>query len=94
MADSSRPSASPKLDATPARQGRGGRAILWVLVVGTVLAAIALFAAWAWKAPGLSAPGSQQTTSSKAAADTFHAPEPAAINPPPGTDHTAPQPPR
>ncbi|PVM73976.1 hypothetical protein [Caulobacter radicis] len=37
---------SPTLKATPARQGRWGRHIFWVLVVSIVLAAIALFGSW------------------------------------------------
>lgn len=94
-ADPARPSTSttsrPVLAATPARQGRYGRHMFWVLVISTLLAALGLFAVWGWKAPDLARPGSQQTTASKAIANTFRAPEPAAINPPPGTDHTAPQ---
>lgn len=37
------------LNATRARQGRWGRHMLWVLMFGTLLAAIGLFAAWTWK---------------------------------------------
>jgi hypothetical protein len=43
------------LSATRARQGRYGRHVLWVLLVSTALAALALFAAWTWKAPDLAA---------------------------------------
>lgn len=43
------------LTATRARQGRYGRHILWVLLASTALAALALFAAWTWKAPDLAA---------------------------------------
>jgi hypothetical protein len=43
------------LKATPARQGRWGRPVFWVLVFGTLLAAIGLFAAWTWRAPDLAA---------------------------------------
>jgi len=50
-----------------------------VLVISTLLAAIGLFIAWIEKAPGLAQPGSQQTVSSKAAASTFNAPEPAPV---------------
>jgi len=94
MADTSRPADPPRpvVDAIQARQGRSGRPIVWVLVIGTLLAALALTLAWLWKAPALSRPGSQQTTASKATASTFHAPEPAAVIPPAGADHTAPQP--
>jgi len=79
------------LAATPARQGRYGRHVFWVLVISTFLAALGLFAAWGWKSPELARPGSQQTVGSKAAANAFHAPEPAAVVPQPGADHTAPQ---
>ena len=95
MADPSRPSAatephaSPELAATPARQGRYGRPVFWVLVISTVLAAIGLLAAWAWKAPALSRTGSQQASPQNGAA--FHAPEPAPVTAPPGADHLAPQ---
>jgi hypothetical protein len=41
------------VEATPARQGRWGRPVFWVLVISTFLAAIALFAAWMWRAPDL-----------------------------------------
>lgn len=43
----------PRLNATRARQGRWGRHVFWVLVVSTVLAALALFGAWTWRAPDL-----------------------------------------
>lgn len=43
------------LNATRARQGRYGRHVLWVLLVSTALAALALFGAWTWRAPDLSA---------------------------------------
>jgi hypothetical protein len=56
MAESSRPGETdrPVLAATPARQGRYGRRVFWVLVISTVLAAIGLGLAWMWKAPALS----------------------------------------
>ena len=37
---------TPRLNATRARQGQWGQHIFWILVVSTVLAAIALFGAW------------------------------------------------
>lgn len=40
----------PVLPATPARQGRWGRHMAWVLVVSLLLATVALAAAWAWRA--------------------------------------------
>ncbi len=42
------------LSSTRARQGRYGRHMLWVLLASTALAALALFAAWTWRAPALS----------------------------------------
>lgn len=93
MADSSRPAADPSRPAvgeTRARQGRIGTGLIWVLIFGTLIAAIALFLAWMWKAPGLADANSDNGHVS--AAKTFNAPEPAAIVPPPGADHTAPQP--
>lgn len=38
------------LSATRARQGRWGRHVFWVLVFGTLLAALGMFAAWSWRA--------------------------------------------
>jgi hypothetical protein len=94
VADTSRPQDAadhhPVVAATPARQGRLGRPIFWVLVVSTLLAAIALAVAWGWKAPGLAQPGSQSQVTAPATARTFDAPAPAAQVPPAGTDHTAP----
>jgi len=43
----------PRLNATRARQGRWGRHIFWVLVISTVLAALALFGAWSFRAQDL-----------------------------------------
>lgn len=39
------------VSATRARQGRMGRHVLWVLLVSTALAALALFGAWTLHAP-------------------------------------------
>ncbi|MBI1683333.1 hypothetical protein [Caulobacter hibisci] len=44
---------SPTLKATRARQGRYGRHIFWILVISTVLAAIALFGAWGMRSGDL-----------------------------------------
>jgi type VI protein secretion system component VasK len=49
------PSTGPRLNATRARQGRRGRHVFWVLVVSTVLAALALFGAWSFRANDLAA---------------------------------------
>lgn len=53
MAILSRDSSRPTLNATRARQGRFGVHMFWVLVVSTGLAALALFAAWSWRADDL-----------------------------------------
>ncbi len=44
---------APRLNATRARQGRWGRHVFWVLVISTVLAALALFGAWTFRAKDL-----------------------------------------
>jgi hypothetical protein len=38
---------APKVAATPARQGRWGRHVFWVLVASTLLVIVALFGSWA-----------------------------------------------
>jgi hypothetical protein len=43
----------PVLNETRARQGRRGRHVFWVLVISTVLAALALFGAWAFRSGDL-----------------------------------------
>jgi hypothetical protein len=66
----------PEVNATPARQGRWGRPVFWVLLISTVLAALALFAAWMWRADDLStAQGGSDRDSP--AARTYQAPVPA-----------------
>lgn len=69
-------SSRPTLNATRARQGRWGRHMLWVLLFGTLLAAIGLFAAWTWEASDLASANSNNGSSK--AATVFHAPEPTA----------------
>jgi hypothetical protein len=64
------------LAATPARQGRLGRHMFWVLVIGTLLAAIGLALAWMWKAPALSADDAKLANTHAASAPAFSAPEP------------------
>jgi hypothetical protein len=52
--------------------------MMWVLLFGTLLAVIGLFAAWTWKGPAMQAtetPNRQR----EAASQQFTAPEPAAI---------------
>ena len=73
----------PTLGATRARQGRFGRHMIWVLLFGTLLAVIGLFAAWTWRAPALE---STAALNDKQPADSraFNAPEPAPLaNPAP-----------
>ena len=43
--------------ATPARSGSWGRHILWVLIISTLLAALALFGSWAFNVNRLSGEG-------------------------------------
>ena len=79
MALSTRETSRPAVGATRARQGRSGRHVFWVLLFGTLLAALALFAAWTWRA------GDLQSTEPNAGqnledARSFNAPEPAPIN--------------
>ena len=45
----------PVLNATRARQGRWGRHVFWVLIISIVLAALALFGAWTFRANDLAA---------------------------------------
>ena len=59
----------PVLEATEARQGFRGLHALWILIISTVLAAIALTVLLAAQAPGLSGPGGQ-VTSQKPTAST------------------------
>ena len=77
MAILSRDSSRSTLSATRARQGRVGVHMFWVLVVSTGLAAIALFAAWSWRADDLAstAPNNARET---ADATAFNMGDPAA----------------
>ncbi|WP_269715216.1 hypothetical protein [Caulobacter sp. NIBR2454] len=54
------PSDAPRLNATRARQGRWGRHVLWVLVISTALAALALFGSWGMRSGEYSAIEAQQ----------------------------------
>lgn len=75
-------SSRPTVGATRARQGRLGRQVFWVLLFGTLLAALGLFAAWTWKSGDLSS--TEPNNASQAIdARAFDAPEPAPINPQP-----------
>ena len=65
------------LRATKARQGSWGRHIFWVLVISTVLAALALLGSWMINAPRLDGPGGQ-TRAEPTGAQQFNSPEPVA----------------
>lgn len=62
MSSSPRETERPVLNATRARQGRWGRHVFWVLVFGTLLAALGMFAAWTWKSADEGPPGRAQET--------------------------------
>lgn len=70
--DSPQPS-RPVLSATRARGGRFGRHMIWVLVLGTVLAALGLFAAWTWKSGDL-ASVERNNAKQSALSQTFNTP--------------------
>ncbi|WP_372782063.1 hypothetical protein [Phenylobacterium sp.] len=83
MTESSRPvaePASPVLNATRARQGRVGTGLVWVLIFGTLLAAIGLFVAWTIKAPSLASTNSDNGRVSTSA-PAFNTPAPAPVTP-------------
>ncbi|HET6971186.1 MAG TPA: hypothetical protein VFH92_08675 [Phenylobacterium sp.] len=68
---------------TRARQGRWGRHVFWVLVFSTLLAALGMFAAWAWKAETHPGPaGTGQETVSGRGMDTPAPPSPTLQTPP------------
>lgn len=100
MADSSRADTSrpddtghPVVAATPARQGRFGKHMFWVLVASTLLAAIGLFLAWTWKAPSLARDDAKLANTHAQAGPAFSAPAPAPATVQRGTDHSASAPP-
>ena len=67
----------PTVNATRARQGRWGKHIFWVLVFGTLLAALGMFAAWTWRdaAEGPPGPGMERADG-KTTTDTPAPPPP------------------
>jgi hypothetical protein len=103
MSDTSRPTETPRrtIPDTRARQGHPIHGMMWVLL-GSMFLVIAAFAAlYAYRAGQFNNANSNNGPASVNAADrsiprqeaqAFHAPEPAPVNPPPGTDHTAPGP--
>lgn len=68
--------------ATPARQGRYGKPVFWVLIVSTTLAAVALFAAWGLNAPALQKANAKVSETRAAHATDFSAPDTAPAAPP------------
>jgi hypothetical protein len=95
MADTSRPddTGHPVVAATPARQGRFGKHMFWVLVASTLLAAIGLFIAGTWKAPSLADADARITSARTRAAPSFTAPAPGPATVQQGTDRSASAPP-
>ena len=90
MASTDRPTDSPQVGATRARQGRWGFHVFLVLLIGTVLAALALFGAWAWKSDDLSDTNVNNGRAAEAA--QFNAPESVgAVQTPPGAAATTDQ---
>ena len=66
----------PVISATPARQGRWGRHVFWVLLISTIAAAITLMAAWVWRADDL-ASVQAKNDGAVAPSHAFNAPDPA-----------------
>jgi len=70
----------PVLNATRARQGRFGKHMIWVLIFGTLLAALGLFAAWTFKGKDL-ASVEEHNAKKPVLAQSFDAPSPAPVQP-------------
>lgn len=66
------------VDATRARQGRVGRNIFWVLVVGVALTVLGFAATWAWKASDFAAANNKSQVAASGA--QFAAPRPDAAS--------------
>lgn len=75
---------APVLNATRARQGRWGSHIFWVLVFGTLLAALGMFGAWTWKSTTEPVPVGQgnERVDGKLTSDTPAPPTPTLQKPP------------
>jgi hypothetical protein len=70
------------MGATRARQGRWGRHVFWVLLFGTLLSALAMFAAWTWKVGDEGGPiGAGTERVQGQSFDTAAPPTPASQNP-------------
>jgi hypothetical protein len=68
MTDQDPGTASARLSATRARQGRRGKPVAWILAISTVLAIVALFSVWGWRSDDLaSAEAERATTAAEAA---------------------------
>ena len=74
----------PRLNATRARQGRWGQHIFWILVVSTVLAALALFGAWGFRADDLASVEHSNGVKSPAEAQRYDTPQSPARQTPAG----------
>ena len=72
-ADNSGPG-HPDLDATEARAGRPGVPVLWVLVISTLVALIAVAVIWAFFSHGLSGGGGSRQVVTPAQAQKFDTP--------------------
>lgn len=100
MTDSSTPRETPRrvVPETRARQGRYGRHMMWVLLGGLFLVIAAFAALWAYRAGDFASananngPANVNSPAGPNPAQEFHTPEPAAVTPPAGQDHTAPGP--
>jgi hypothetical protein len=77
MALSQRSTNRTVLSAARARQGRFGQHVFWVLVFGTLLAALGLFAAWGWHSRDLANANTNNPRASSGGPPAY-APEPAA----------------
>ena len=77
MALSTRSNPRQTIGATRARQGRLGRNVLWVLIVGTLLVVLGFLATYTWKAGDFASvqPGKAQRQEN---AGHFNAPPPKA----------------
>ena len=65
----------PRVNATGARQGRWGRHVFWILVISTVLAALALFGAWSFRARDLAAVEVNNGAKTPAEAQAYDTPQ-------------------
>lgn len=76
MTDEPRDNGPQVLNTTRARQARWGRPVFWVLLFGTVLSALGMFAAWTWQRGVEGEPGRSQEQVSGAQYDVAAPPSP------------------